>query len=106
MFADYAELLIRVALGGLVIAGLWYAASPRPVFSLRIENGCVRTTRGNPPKYFFHKVEDVCHASGIADGMVHGMRWGRKITLRFSGPIPDDCRQKLRNLWQIQGSLR
>jgi hypothetical protein len=51
-------------------------------------------------------VEEVCRRENLMDGRIFGLRRGRSIVLAFSGPIPREAQQQLRNLWQINGSLR
>jgi hypothetical protein len=105
MFVDDLEWLVSIAVLGLVAAALWYAAQPRNVFTLRIANGSVAAA-GTVTRSFIHDVEEVCRSASVASGEIRGQMRGRAIALAFSGPIPADCRQQLRNLWQVHGTLR
>lgn len=104
MFADL-EWFVSVAVLGLVAAALWYASRPRNVFTLRIAGGNVAAA-GTVTRSFVHDVEDVCRRGSVIGGEIRGQVRGRSIVLAFSGPIPSDCRQQLRNLWQVHGTLR
>src|SRR5262245_14018562 len=106
MLEDYPDLVVRIIVGGLVIAGLWYALQPQCVFALRIEQGSISKIRGTVHRSFVHAAESICREARIARGQIRGLRRGRSVTLAFSGAIPAECRQQLRNLWQVQGSLR
>ena len=102
---DNLDWLLPLGVLALVAAALWYAARPRNVFTLRIENGSVAAA-GTVTRSFIHDVEEVCRRGSISSGEIRGQMRGRAIVLAFSGPIPGDCRQQLRNLWQMHGSLR
>jgi Protein of unknown function (DUF3634) len=106
MFADSPEWLLPVLILGLVAAAFWYALRPRSVFTLRIENGSVAAMAGTVTRSFVHDVEEVCRRASVPAGEIRGLARGRAIVLAFSGPIPGECRQQLRNLWQMHGSLR
>jgi hypothetical protein len=106
MLEESLSLFVRLVVGGLVLAGLWYAMRPQRVFTIRVERGNVRSARGTVTRSFVQEVESICRQAAVTQGWVHGLRRGRSIILSFSGSIPADCRQHLRNLWQMQGSLR
>jgi hypothetical protein len=103
---EFLDYIIQFAIAGLVIAGLWYAMRPRHVFTLSIVDGVVRSTRGTVPRGFVQEAANICQSSRVARGTISGLQRGRSIVLAFSGPIDGACRQRLRNLWQLQGSLR
>jgi hypothetical protein len=106
MFEDSLEWLIPTVVLGLVAAAFWYALRPKYVFTLRIENGSVASAVGTVTRTFVNDVQEVCQRSSVSAGAVHGLSRGRAIVLSFSGPIPGECRQQLRNLWQVHGTLR
>jgi len=106
MLLEHLDRIVLFAIAGLVLAGLWYAMRPQRVFTLGIENGDVRWTRGSVPRGFVQEAAEICRAGHIVEGTIFGLRRGRSIVLAFSGPIDRESRQRLRNLWQIQGSLR
>ena len=106
MFIEHLDSFLQLAVAGLVLAGLWYAMRPQRVFTLWIEDGAVRKARGTVPRGFVQEAAELCQSSGVARGTIFGLRRGRSIVLAFSGPIDGTCRQRLRNLWQMQGSLR
>jgi hypothetical protein len=106
MFEDSLDWLIPLIVLALVGAGFWYSLRPKYVFTLRIANGGVESTVGTVTRSFIRDVEEVCRREGISAGAIHGLLRGRAIVLAFSGPIPGECRQQLRNLWQVHGSLR
>jgi len=105
MFDDLG-FIVRLIIGVLVIAGFWHALRPQYVFTLRIEQGSVRSVRGTVTRDFVREVESICGAAAIIRGKVHGLKQGRSIILKFSGLFPADCKQQLRNIWHVQGSLR
>ena len=105
MFDDLG-IIFRLIIGVLVIAGFWHALRPQYVFTLRIEQGSVRSVRGTVTRDFVRDVESICGAASIIRGKVHGLKQGRSIILKFSGLFPADCKQQLRNIWHVQGSLR
>jgi len=106
MFEDLENWIVPLAILGLLAAAFWYAMRPRRVFTLRIANGGVASTVGTVTRSFVRDVEEVCRRAGVPAGEVRGEARGRAIVLAFSGPIPGECRQQLRNLWQMHGSLR
>lgn len=106
MWDESLALVVRLIIGGLVLAGFWYALRPQYVFTLRVRDGSVQSARGTVTRSFVQEVESICRQAAIPQGRVHGLRRGRSIVLAFSGAIPDDCRQQLRNLWQVHGTLR
>jgi len=106
MWDQVPELIVRLFVGGLLLAGFWYALRPKYVFSLHIQGGCIRTSRGLVTRSFVQQVESICRQAAIAHGQIYGLRRGRSIALAFSGSIPADCRQQLRNLWLLYGSPR
>jgi hypothetical protein len=106
MLADYAYQIVQFAIAGAVIAGLCYALRPQYVFKLSIEAGSVRKVRGTVPRGFVQEAENICRTNSVAGGAILGLRRGRSIVLQFAGPIDGNCQQRLRNLWQMQGSLR
>jgi hypothetical protein len=106
MLLEHADQIVQFIIAGAVIAGLCYALRPQYVFKLSIEGGCVRRIRGTVPRGFVQEAENICRTNAVAGGVIIGLRRGRSIVLQFAGPIDGDCRQRLRNLWQMQGSLR
>lgn len=97
---ELGEFAYRLALGFVVIVVLVYAMRPRRVFSVRIENGVTRT-QGGVPREFLREIQSACTEAGVARGKVEGLRWGKHVVLSFSRSIPSDCRQRIRNLWQV-----
>jgi hypothetical protein len=92
-------LVIVILLG----CGLYAASRPRPLFAVRIEEGKPLAVRGTITRGFLQDVADTCARHDVRRGEVSGVADGRRIHLRFSGPIPPACRQQLRNLWNISG---
>ncbi len=99
---EFGDLAFRFALGAVVIVGLLYAIRPRRVFSVVIDQGAARITGGAVPREFVREVHTACTQAGVARAKVDGVRWGKHVVLSFSRSIPPDCRQRIRNLWQIR----
>jgi hypothetical protein len=106
MLVEHAYQIVQFVIAGAVIAGLCYALRPKYVFKLSIEGGSVRKVRGTVPRGFVQEAENICRTNAALSGAIVGLRRGRSIVLQFAGPIDGDCQQRLRNLWQMQGSLR
>ena len=102
MFEGYSEVAFQVVVGACVLIGLWLALRPRYVFTLVIEGARLKSVRGTVPSAFVQEVEGLCEGAELDRGKIHGVARGRHIQLSFSQNIPDDCRQKLRNLWQLR----
>jgi hypothetical protein len=88
---------------GLGVAVGWWILHPRPVFVVLIRNGTARVSRGKVPRAFLAEVSDECRRSGLSNGVVKGVRRGPRLSLAFSRSIPEECRQRLRNVWQLTG---
>lgn len=87
----------------LVAAALWWAMQPRYAFLICIAGGVPRVTRGKVTSAFLQQVGEVCAEEGLSRGWVGGVPRGRQMALVFSRSIPPPCRQRLRNLWALQG---
>jgi Protein of unknown function (DUF3634) len=97
------ELLVKVVVLGLVVAGFWFVLQPRYAFVIRIEGGAPRITRGKVTPAFARAVAQVCAELGVQRGWVGGVYRGRRIALAFSRGMARQCRQRLRNAWLVQG---
>jgi hypothetical protein len=95
------DLLVKFAVAALLIAALWLLLIPRREFVVRIAAGKASISRGKLPPGFLQEVNEVCATSGVTDGAVWGVRRGQRISLGFSDSIPEPCRQRLRNLWNL-----
>jgi len=97
------QLLFLLALVLIVVWGLFSALQPRPVFVVRVEAGKVRLVRGKVSQAFLQQIGETCDRHGVRRGVVRGVANGSRIALTFSGAIPPNCRQQLRNLWHLTG---
>jgi hypothetical protein len=96
--------VVQLALLALVIWGLWTALRPRPIFVVRIRDRIPRLASGKIAPGFLQEIGEVCGRHGVSRGEVRGVAAeGRRITLAFSGDVPEACRQQLRNLWNLSG---
>jgi hypothetical protein len=93
----------ELALIALVIWGIWTACRPRANFVVRIREGVPRVTRGQVTRSFVQEIREVCRQHDVRHGEVRGVAVGRRITLAFSGDLPEPCRQQLRNIWNLSG---
>ena len=93
----------ELALVSVVVWGIWIACRPRAAFVVQIRNGVPRVTRGQITRAFVQEVGEVCQRHAVGHGEVRGVADGRRITLSFSGDLPEPCRQQLRNLWNLSG---
>ena len=96
--------VVELLLVALVIWGLWTALRPRPQFVVRIADGVPRVGKGKVPPGFLQDIGEVCARHRVSQGEVRGVAVeGRRIALKFSGSMPEPCRQQLRNLWNLSG---
>jgi len=75
-----------------------------PVFTIIIEQGVARAARGTITRKFLDDCGDVAKQLGIYEGEIYGKKSGNKITLEFSGNIPQSAHQRFRNLWGVHNS--
>jgi hypothetical protein len=87
---------------GVVLLLVMIMARPRPLFVIQIRDGMARPTRGLPPQGFLASVNDVCIQDHVSSGTIRGFPARKRIALTFSGGIPAQCRQRLRNLWGLR----
>ena len=93
--------VLKLTLVGLGIGAAWWIFHPRPVFVVRIRNGLARVSGGVVARAFLAAIDDECRRSGITSGTVKGILKGGRLSLAFSRNIPQECRQRLRNVWQL-----
>ena len=98
-----AILLLELAVCALLVWLLWRAATPRPVFVVRVERGQPRLARGTVAPAFLREIGDTCARHGVTQGVVRAVARERRIDLAFSTGFPAPCQQQLRNLWAISG---
>jgi hypothetical protein len=93
----------ELVLVALIVWGIWMACRPRADFVVRIRLGVPRVTRGRVARGFVQEIGEVCRRHDVRRGEVRGVAEGRRISLSFSGDLPEACRQQLRNLWNLSG---
>jgi hypothetical protein len=99
------DLFVKIVVSVLVLVALWFAFQPRFLFLVRIRDGVLYVSKGKVIAAFLESIREVCTEHGIRRGWVGGIALGRgkKVRLVFSRSIPEGCRQRLRNLWLLQG---
>jgi hypothetical protein len=98
------DTLLRLAVVGLAAGAIaWLLLSVRYVFWVRVRDGVPAVGRGKVARPFLQDIADVCSEHQVASGWVGGVRRGRRVSLAFSKDIPEACRQRLRNLWNVHG---
>jgi hypothetical protein len=85
----------------LTAVAVWFACQAPAAFVIRIEKGVAHLTRGKVTPAFLGEVSEVC--GRVASGTVRGVRRGKRVFLTFSGDIPGQCQQRLRNVWVLHG---
>ena len=99
--ADLFNVVVAVVVAALVIAGLWYAARPKRVLLLALQQGRLHLVRGKSTTAFLEAAQSICTEFGLTDGEIRGYQRGRHVTLSFSPPFPPEVQQRLRNVWQL-----
>jgi hypothetical protein len=69
-----------------------------PVFTIDISRGTARVQHGDVPGGLVLEFSDVARAFDIRSGTIHGVRARHGIVLSFSGQIPSEAHQRLRNV--------
>jgi hypothetical protein len=95
------DVLLKLGLLLLVAWGLWSALRPRPQFIVRIADGVPRVARGKVAATFLQEINEACDRHGVRRAEVRGVAAGPRIALKFSGSMPERCRQQLRNVWNL-----
>lgn len=97
------ELAFQLVAFGVVLAVvaviLQAALVPRFHFVIQINGDELKVAKGKVAAEFLDNAREVCRDFKITSGWIGGVRRGKSITLRFSGNIPPQCRQRLRNVW-------
>lgn len=96
-----------VVLGlGLFVAIMgiaWALVRQQFSFLVRIGGGRAKLATGKVTTAFLHQLEQACAEFGVSRGWIGGIARGRQTRLVFSSKIPPHVRQRLRNLWHLQG---
>ncbi len=85
--------------GGIGIALVWWLVRPHFAFVIEIERNRIERTRGDAERPFLMEVDDICREYQIRHGWVRAIQVQGWTKLTFSGDIPPDCRQRIRNTW-------
>jgi len=72
-----------------------------PVFSLEISDGKVEKRQGNATSAFIQDCSEIAGDRNILSGWIWGVRDNGIIKLDFTGNIPENAKQKFRNVWGI-----
>lgn len=97
------DLLVKVVVVGLLLAGFWVLLQPRYAFVVSVEGGVPRVSRGKVMPAFLEEVGHACAELGVSHGWVAGVQRGRRVALTFSRHFAPAARQRLRNLWTLHG---
>src|SRR5690242_5235647 len=103
MPADFVTSAFILALSGAVVWGLWRAAQPKAIFTIRIVDGVPQASSGTVTPAFLLRVREVAEAHAISTGALNGFAHGQKIRLRFSQEFSPTACQQLRNWWATFG---
>ena len=57
--------MLILALGLIVVWGLWSAVHPQPVFVVRVEDGKARVVRGKVTQAFLQQIGETCDRHGL-----------------------------------------
>jgi hypothetical protein len=87
----------------LIVGLLWFALQPRCAFVVRIKQGQPKAARGKVTAAFLDRVRETCEQHCIRSGTIRGLIRGKRITLSFSGGLPNAGQQQLRNWWANWG---
>jgi hypothetical protein len=85
--------------GGIGIALIWWLVRPHFAFVIEIERNHIERARGDADRPFLMEVDDICREYQIRHGWVRGLRVQGWTRLTFTGDIPAECRQRIRNTW-------
>lgn len=103
MSAEFLTNLAAIAVGGFVIWGLWTIAQPRAVFEIHLLDGTLQVKAGKVTAVFLQAIEEIAETNDVSDAIIRGYPDGRRIRLDFSGDMPSECQQQLRNWWAEHG---
>jgi hypothetical protein len=95
------EIVLKLLIAGLLLAGVWYMFQPRYLFVVQIRGDELRVTKGKVTAAFLQEIAAVCKDHQLRSGWVGGVPRGRNIALAFSRGMPPACQQQLRNLWLL-----
>src|SRR6516164_8113283 len=78
---------------------IWSICGLRFTFVVKVRDGVPELARGKVSQVFLQEIAEVCSRHGVRDGVVRGVSRGERIGLSFSGDVPANCQQQLRNIW-------
>lgn len=93
---------LTVFLGGALFVA-WVVAQPQAEFIVSVRAGAATARKGKVTESFLAAVTEVCAEFGVAGCEIRGVARGKRISLRFSGALPEAARQRLRNWWAMSG---
>ena len=70
-------------------------------FEVVIEEGAANLARGNVPPSFLGDCDEIARDHSIRTGRIWGVRRSYGLALEFSSDIPDESRQKFRNVFEV-----
>ena len=87
----------------MLVWGLWRAAQPRWLFTVRVVDGTPQAADGAVTPAFLERVREVAAANDNSHGTVSGYACGAFIRLKFSAEFTEPGRQQLPNWWATFG---
>lgn len=100
------ELLAKLALFGLIAAGIWYALQPKCAFVIRLSGGAAKATYGVVTPAMLEQVRETCEQHKLDRAVVRGLMKKQHISLSFSRNVPPEAQQQLRNWWVMHAWRR
>ena len=71
------------------------------VFEISIKDDKAELTSGKATRAFVKECAEICQLENLHNIRISGVKSDYGIRLEFSANIPESCRQKLRNIWEI-----
>lgn|GEM_PF-2017191 len=90
-------IIVLLLLFDAVFLGLLRSRRRRVVFSFLIEEGIITHYEGDIPAEFLFDVEQLSRMYKPGNIKITGKRLRQSIVLDFSGPMPEELKEKYRN---------
>jgi hypothetical protein len=79
----------------------WRAFQPTHLFHIRISSTGLKMKKGVVSRRFLLELDGIRHEFQLRRGWVAGIGKGKAIRLIFSSNVPEDAKQRVRNLWMV-----
>ena len=70
-------------------------------FEVVIEDGAANPAHGNVPGSFLADCDEIARDHGIRTGLIRGVRRPHGLALEFSRDVPEESRQRFRNVFEV-----